>query len=68
MLGGGASAGGVVGGPGLVLQMNRSKSAPETLSTEILRPAASEREGEGPEAGAYYNTLTPPWFRVVGVP
>ena len=48
--------------------MNRSKSAPETLSTEILRPAASEREGEGPEAGAYYNTLTPHWFRVVGVP
>lgn len=52
---GGASAGGVVGGPGLVLQMNRPRSAPETTSAEILmRPAAAAREGEEPEPGVCY--------------
>ena len=49
-----ASAGGLVGGPGLVLhQMNRSRSVPETLSAEILRPAASAREGEELVAGVH---------------
>lgn len=47
----GASAGGVGGGAGVLLpQMNRSRSAPETSSPDILKRRTVGREGDDPEA------------------